>query len=115
MCSTLGLTISACRSPKATQRTSVRVGDPANRRRSAASTAHPCEPLLRGGSMTASVVRRLLVVGAILTLPAAGAAQEATLSGTVTDSTGAVLPGVTVTAVHEASGNTFEGVTDDRG
>jgi hypothetical protein len=37
------------------------------------------------------------------------------VSGTVTDSTGAVLPGVTVTAVHEASGNTFEAVTDERG
>ena len=65
--------------------------------------------------MTRAVVRRLLVVGAILALPAAGSAQEATLSGTVTDSTGAVLPGVTVTAVHDASGNTFEGITDDRG
>src|SRR5436309_3569811 len=65
--------------------------------------------------MTAMVVRRVLLVGAILTLPAAGLAQDATLGGTVTDSTGGVLPGVTVTAVHEATGNTFEGVTDERG
>src|SRR5262249_35194281 len=65
--------------------------------------------------MTATIVRRLLVVGAILSLPAAGFAQEATLGGTVTDSTGGVLPGVTITAVHEASGNTFEAVTDQRG
>ena len=65
--------------------------------------------------MTATVVVRLLVVGAILVLPAAGFAQEATLSGTVTDSTGGVLPGVTVQAVHEASGNTFQAVTDERG
>ena len=65
--------------------------------------------------MTARVVRRLLVVGAILTLPAAGFAQETTFGGTVTDSTGGVLPGVTVTAVHLATGNTFEGVTDERG
>ncbi len=33
----------------------------------------------------------------------------------MTDSTGGVLPGVTVTAVHEATGNTFVGVTDERG
>ena len=33
----------------------------------------------------------------------------------MTDTTGGVLPGVTVTAVNEASGNTFEGVTDERG
>ena len=32
-------------------------------------------------------------------------AQDAVLTGTITDSTGAVLPGVTVTAVNEATGN----------
>ena len=37
------------------------------------------------------------------------------LSGTVADATGGVLPGVTVTAVHEATGNRFVGVTDERG
>ena len=56
-----------------------------------------------------------MLAAAILTLPAVGHAQEAVLSGTVTDSTGGVLPGVTVTAVHEATGNTFVAVTDDRG
>lgn len=35
--------------------------------------------------------------------------------GTVADTTGAVLPGVTVSAVHEATGNTFEVVTDATG
>jgi carboxypeptidase family protein len=34
------------------------------------------------------------------------------LFGRVTDSTDAVLPGVTVTAVHVDTGNTFTGVTD---
>src|SRR6185503_7183551 len=48
-------------------------------------------------------------------LPAAALAQEAVLTGTITDSTGAVLPGVTVTALHEASGNKFVAVTDERG
>jgi hypothetical protein len=42
-------------------------------------------------------------------------AQEAVLSGTVTDLTGGVLPGVTITAVHQATGNKFMAVTDERG
>jgi hypothetical protein len=57
----------------------------------------------------------LVVIGAVLALPIAAYAQEATLSGTVTDATGGVLPGVTVTAIQEASGNTFTAVTDERG
>ncbi len=65
--------------------------------------------------MTAGVVRRLLLVGVLLLLPVLVFAQEAVLTGTVTDSTGGVLPGVTVTAVHEATGNRFVGVTDGRG
>ena len=60
-------------------------------------------------------VRRLMVLVAILALPVTGYAQDATLTGTVTDSTGGVLPGVTVTAVHQASGNTVTAVTDERG
>ena len=44
--------------------------------------------------MASDVVRRLMVLGAILALPVIGIAQEAVLTGTVTDSTGAVLPGV---------------------
>src|SRR2546422_5625410 len=65
--------------------------------------------------MTSTIVRRLLLVGAIVTVPVTGYAQEASVSGTVADSTGGVLPGVTVTALHGASGNTFEAVTDERG
>ena len=61
-------------------------------------------------------VRRFLIVGAfLLMVPATGSAQEAILTGTVTDSTGAVLPGVTVTVLHDATGNRFVGVTDERG
>ena len=45
----------------------------------------------------------------------ARAQQEATLSGAVIDSSGGVMPGVTITALHESSGNTFLGVTDERG
>lgn len=65
--------------------------------------------------MVRQVVRRLLLFGLPLLLPALAFAQEATFGGTVVDATGGVLPGATLTAVHEASGNTFEGVTDERG
>src|SRR5687768_454811 len=62
-----------------------------------------------------NLVRRFLILVMFLTLPAMAFAQEATMTGTVTDATGAVLPGVTITAVNEATGNTFTGVTDERG
>src|SRR6185295_4181076 len=65
--------------------------------------------------MNWGLARRVLAIGVILLLPVAAFAQEAVLTGTVTDSTGAVLPGVTVTASNEATGNTFVGVTDERG
>ena len=58
---------------------------------------------------------RFLIVLGVFMLPVASYAQEATLSGTITDSTGGVLPGVTVTAVHEATGNRFTAITDERG
>jgi hypothetical protein len=65
--------------------------------------------------MFVRIVRLVLVAGALLVLPALAVAQEATLGGTVVDATGGVLPGATLTAIHEASGNSFEGVTDERG
>src|SRR5688572_28532568 len=55
------------------------------------------------------------VMGAALLFPGRVSAQESTFSGTVSDSTGGVLPGVTVTVLHDASGNSFLGVTDERG
>ena len=57
----------------------------------------------------------ILILLSCLTLPAAVFAQEATISGTVKDSTSGVLPGVAVRAVHEATGTVFEGFTDERG
>ena len=60
-------------------------------------------------------LRRFLVAGLFFALPALGHAQEAVLTGTVTDSTGGVLPGVTVVAVNDATGNRYEAVTDERG
>jgi len=63
---------------------------------------------------------RRLVAAALLTLPlfllpVTAFAQEAAISGTVTDQTGGVLPGVVVRAVNEANGNSFEAVTDSTG
>src|SRR5688572_17193891 len=57
----------------------------------------------------------LIVMCATLAWPVTGHAQEATIGGTVTDSSGGVLPGVTITALHEASGNTFIAISDERG
>ena len=68
--------------------------------------------------MTSSGLRHSIFVCAVLTIlamPVVGHAQEATVTGTVTDTTGGVLPGVTIKAVNEASGNSFEAVTDARG
>ncbi len=56
-----------------------------------------------------------LVVVGMLVLPVSGYAQDATLNGTVTDSTGGVLPGVTITATNEETGNTFVAITDGTG
>jgi hypothetical protein len=60
-----------------------------------------------------SFVACLLAV--VVAVPVIVEAQEALLSGTITDDSGGVLPGVTVTAVHEESGNQFVAVTDERG
>ena len=65
--------------------------------------------------MTSSPRRFLTMLALVLAVPVLSAAQDVTLSGTVTDASGGVLPGVTIVAVHDASGNTFETVTDERG
>ena len=59
--------------------------------------------------------RLIWLIVAFLALPLASYAQDATLSGTVKDNTGGVLPGVTVTAVNQDSGISFQSVTDERG
>jgi hypothetical protein len=61
------------------------------------------------------IMTTVLLIAAIAASPVVVQAQEATITGTITDSTGAVLPGVTVTALHQTTGNTFVGVTDERG
>jgi hypothetical protein len=57
----------------------------------------------------------LVLIGILAMLPSRAFAQEATFNGVITDSSGAVLPGVTVTALLEATGNTFVAVSDERG
>ena len=57
----------------------------------------------------------VFVVGVMLAFPAIAWAQGATLAGTVRDSSGAVLPGVSITIRDVASGNTYEAVTDAAG
>jgi hypothetical protein len=66
--------------------------------------------------MWRSKLRWLIATSMLVALmPSVAVAQESTVSGIVTDSTGGVLPGVTVTALNDASGNTFVAVTDERG
>jgi hypothetical protein len=62
-----------------------------------------------------TTVRWMMVMTWILACAVTAQAQEATVNGTITDMTGGVLPGVTVTALHSATGNSFVGVTDERG
>ena len=57
----------------------------------------------------------MFVVGAVLLVPSLARAQDTTVTGTVRDNTGGVLPGVTVTATNEAQGTTFVAVTDEQG
>ena len=62
---------------------------------------------------------RTIVQCVFVVLLGASAALAQTVTGeirgTVRDSSGGVLPGVTVTALHEATGNTFVVVTDTVG
>ena len=60
-------------------------------------------------------VASFVAAGLILLLPWVAHAQDATLSGTVTDATEAVLPGATVTATHVDTGTTSVGVSEGNG
>ncbi|MGE0449280.1 MAG: carboxypeptidase regulatory-like domain-containing protein [Vicinamibacterales bacterium] len=60
--------------------------------------------------------RWLIVLLCALLWPSASAyAQEATITGVVKDTSGGVLPGVTVTATHNDTGNVFVAFTDNVG
>ncbi|MGE3512734.1 MAG: carboxypeptidase regulatory-like domain-containing protein, partial [Vicinamibacterales bacterium] len=60
-------------------------------------------------------IGRLFAAVWILTLPWAAQAQEATLSGVITDETEAVLPGVSITATHLGTGANLVVVSDGAG
>ena len=60
-------------------------------------------------------VRPLLLLCAMLLLPAAVFAQEAVLTGTITDSPGPFCPVSLVQPANESSGNNLKAVTDSRG
>src|SRR5918996_1300255 len=64
-----------------------------------------------------SRVLRALLVGIVLLLAATSAWAQATaqINGTVTDSSGGVLPGVTVVAIQTETGFRREAVTDEGG
>ncbi len=66
-----------------------------------------------------TAIRRFAALGALfaalLLLPGTAAAQTAELRGTVADSTGSALPGVTVTIVNSATGVERLVITDEQG
>jgi hypothetical protein len=62
------------------------------------------------------MLSRCALLLSLLALPTAAFGQaNATVTGTVTDESRAVLPGVTVTATEITTGRQFAGVTDERG
>ena len=65
--------------------------------------------------MNLRTMKCLAIVVSLIMLPIGASAQEAAISGVVTDTTGGVLPGVAVVAVHVDTGNVFETVTDGTG
>src|SRR5262245_17969935 len=67
---------------------------------------------------TSAAVRAVMTAIASLILVAAATAQTVTtgnLAGNVRDAQGGVLPGVTITAVHTATGTKYDAVTDEQG
>src|SRR5687767_15798011 len=74
----------------------------AERARPARYRGRACSPrsVVEEDRMTARLRRRvvmpLFLMAAVFMFPSAGYAQEATVTGTITDTTGGVLPGVTI-------------------
>ena len=62
-----------------------------------------------------SYLARACVLGMMLCIPAFSTAQEASIAGTVSDESKAMLPGVTITARDSGNGRTFMAVSDSDG
>ncbi len=60
-------------------------------------------------------MRRLLIVSLIIVFTGTLGAQMFSIRGTVKDESGAVIPGVQMTAEHRATGARWNAVTNDRG
>ena len=62
-------------------------------------------------------IRSILLPAVLMLLPAAAFAQQfrATITGTVVDAQGAVVPGVTVTALNTDTNVSIEAVTNEKG
>src|SRR5215467_1197097 len=75
-------------------------------------------PPHRGGDMSFSKSARMAALGLLalaLLLPSVARAQSQATDGTITDSTGAILPGVTVTITNVDTGTDRAVVTNERG
>ncbi len=71
----------------------------------------------RASRLVGVVLTRILVLSLTTLLPAAAAAQAVTgtISGTIADQQGQVIPGATVTIVNEATNDARVAVSDERG
>src|SRR5262249_37604060 len=68
-----------------------------------------------GGTLGLRQILLALVLLPLLTGPAFGQAVTGTILGTVTDSSGGVIPGATVTVTHNGTGRSRTAVTDSAG
>src|SRR5712664_4148813 len=71
--------------------------------------------LSRGPLVLRRALFTLVLVPVLAGSPAFGQAVTGTILGTVTDSTGAVIPGASVTLTHTATGRTRTVTTDSAG
>src|SRR5882672_3912346 len=70
------------------------------------------------GSRIISIASGIIVVAALVGIAPSAHAQGVTtglIAGVVADAQGAVVPGATVTAIHEPSGTSYEGVSQADG